>query len=100
MVQGRMENRKLILNLSGEIDSSNAEQIEKQILGIRGGGPCDTVELNCDQLQFVSSAGLRVILTAHKTMSSRNGMKVTHVNEIVQEVFDVTGFADILTIEA
>lgn len=62
MVQGRMENRKLILSLSGEIDSSNAEQIEKQILGIRDGGPCDTVELNCDQLQYVSSAGLRVIL--------------------------------------
>lgn len=62
MVQGRMENRKLILSLSGEIDSSNAEQIEKQILGIRGGEPCDTVELNCDQLQYVSSAGLRVIL--------------------------------------
>ena len=49
--------------------------------------------------ESVSSAGLRVLLSAHKTMSAKGGMKVAHVNEIVQEVFDVTGFSDILTIE-
>ena len=50
-------------------------------------------------LDYISSAGLRVLLSAHKAMSAKGGMKVTNVNEIVQEVFEVTGFADILNIE-
>ena len=60
-----------------------------------------TTELTMDfsKLDYISSAGLRVLLSAHKIMRDRGGMKVTHVNEIVKEVFDVTGFADILTIE-
>jgi anti-sigma B factor antagonist len=51
------------------------------------------------KLDYISSAGLRVLLSAHKAMRGKGGMKVTNVNEIVKEVFDVTGFADILTIE-
>ena len=51
------------------------------------------------KLDYISSAGLRVLLSAHKAMSSKGGMKVKNVNEIVQEVLDVTGFSDILTIE-
>ena len=50
-------------------------------------------------LAYISSAGLRVLLSAHKNMASKGGMKVKNVSEIVQEVFDVTGFADILNIE-
>lgn len=49
--------------------------------------------------RYISSAGLRAPLSAHKAMSAKGGMKATNVNEIVKEVFDVTGFADILTIE-
>ena len=55
--------------------------------------------LDFSKLEYISSAGLRVLLSAHKAMSSKGGMKVTNVNEIVREVFEVTGFADILTIE-
>ena len=91
MVQGRMENRKLILSLSGEIDSSNAEQIEKQILGIRGGGPCDTVELNCDQLQYVSSAGLRVIL---RLIQDTPRTVMNNVHSELYEILDMTGFTE------
>ena len=50
-------------------------------------------------MAIISSAGLRALLSAYKVMSTKGGMKVTHVNEIVREVFDVTGFSDILTIE-
>ena len=50
------------------------------------------------KLNYISSAGLRVLLSAHKRMSGKGGMKVTNVNDIVQEVFEVTGFADILDI--
>jgi anti-sigma B factor antagonist len=55
--------------------------------------------MDLSKLDYVSSAGLRVLLSAHKQMSQKGGMKVTHLNEIVQEVFNVTGFSDILTIE-
>jgi anti-sigma B factor antagonist len=58
-----------------------------------------TLTLDFSKLDYISSAGLRVLLSAHKTMAPKGGMKVTNVNEIVREVFEVTGFADILTIE-
>ena len=58
-------------------------------------------ELTMDfaKLDYISSAGLRVLLSAHKAMSKKGGMKVVNVNEVVKEVFEVTGFADILDIE-
>ncbi len=55
--------------------------------------------LDFSKLEYISSAGLRVLLAAHKTMSGKGGMKIIHANEIVREVFDVTGFSDILTVE-
>jgi anti-anti-sigma factor len=57
------------------------------------------VTLDLAELVYISSAGLRVLLTAHKAMMGKEGMKITHVNDVVQEVFEVTGFSDILTIE-
>ena len=59
----------------------------------------DELVFDFTNLEYISSAGLRVLLSAHKTMMPKGGMKVTHVNEIVQEVFAVTGFCDILNIE-
>ena len=58
----------------------------------------DELVFDFEELTYISSAGLRVLLSAHKAMSAKGGMKITHVNEIVQEVFEVTGFPDILTI--
>ena len=55
--------------------------------------------LDCSALEYVSSAGLRVLLKAQKMMRAQGSMKLTHVNEIVMEVLDMTGFADLLTIE-
>ena len=51
------------------------------------------------KLDYISSAGLRVLLTAQKKMNGKGSMKVTNVNEIVSEIFEVTGFSEILTIE-
>ena len=61
----------------------------------------DTSDLIIDleNLEYVSSAGLRVILKAQKIMNDKGNMKVINVNDMVMEVFDITGFADILTIE-
>jgi anti-sigma B factor antagonist len=55
--------------------------------------------MDCSELEYVSSAGLRVILKAQKLMNAQGTMKVMNVNETIMEVFEITGFADILNIE-
>ena len=87
----------LTVALEGRLDTTTAPELEKEFKASLGSA--DTLTLDLGALDYISSAGLRVLLSAHKEMSAKGGMKVTHVNEIVQEVFEVTGFADILTIE-
>ncbi len=86
----------LTIALEGRLDTTTAPELEKELNGLN-----DVNELTLDfgKLEYISSAGLRVLLAAHKIMSRKGGMKVTNVNEIVNEVFEVTGFSDILTIE-
>ena len=55
--------------------------------------------IDFEQLEYISSAGLRVLLSAQKTMSKQGTMKVIHVSDLIKEIFEVTGFIDILTIE-
>ena len=87
----------LTIALEGRLDTMTAPELEAELKAALGGA--DSLTLDFSKLDYISSAGLRVLLFAHKTMSGKGGMKVTNVNEIVREVFDVTGFADILTIE-
>ena len=56
-------------------------------------------ELDLEKLEYISSAGLRVLLAAQKAMTKQGKMKICNVNETIMEIFDVTGFSDILTIE-
>ena len=88
---------QLEIALEGRLDTSTAPELEKELNGSLGG--VTELILNFSQLEYISSAGLRVLLSAHKAMNGKGNMKVTHINEIVQEVFEVTGFSDILTIE-
>ena len=55
--------------------------------------------MDLEKLEYISSAGLRVLLSAQKTMMKQGEMKIRHVNEMIMEIFEVTGFSDILTIE-
>ena len=87
----------LEIALEGRLDTMTAPELEAELKTLLDG--CDSLILDCEKLDYISSAGLRVLLTAHKALSGKGGMKVTHVNELVQEVFEVTGFSDILTIE-
>jgi len=87
----------LTLALEGRLDTTTSPELEKELKASLDGA--DSLVLDFSKLDYISSAGLRVLLSAHKQMSAKGGMKVTNVNEIVREVFDVTGFADILTIE-
>ncbi len=88
---------KLEIALEGRLDTTTAPELEKELKGCLEGATELTLDLK--DLEYISSAGLRVLLSAHKAMSKKGGMKVTHANEIVLEVFEVTGFSDILTIE-
>ena len=87
----------LTIALEGRLDTMTAPELEKTFRESLDG--VDTLTIDLSKLDYVSSAGLRVLLSAHKQMSQKGGMIVTHLNEIVQEVFNVTGFSDILTIE-
>ena len=87
----------LTIALEGRLDTLTAPELEAELGKDLPGA--ENLVLDFSKLDYISSAGLRVLLSAHKEMSCKGGMKVTHVNEIVQEVFEVTGFADILTIE-
>jgi anti-sigma B factor antagonist len=83
--------------LEGRLDTMTAPELERELN--QDLGTVENLTMDFSKLDYISSAGLRVLLSAHKAMSGKGGMKITNVNEIVQEVFDVTGFADILTIE-
>ena len=87
----------LTIALEGRLDTTTAPQLEQELKTSLDG--ITDLTLDFTKLDYISSAGLRVLLSAHKTMAGKGGMKVTHVNEVVQEVFEVTGFSDILTIE-
>ena len=87
----------LTVALEGRLDTMTSPDLEAELNRSLDG--IDSLIFDFTKLDYISSAGLRVLLAAHKQMSARDGMTVTNVNEVVQEVFDVTGFADILTIE-
>ncbi len=87
----------LTLAVAGRLETLTAPELEKVVKEDLTGVTDLVFDLTA--LEYISSAGLRVLLTAQKTMNAQGTMKVTGVSEIVQEVFDITGFSDILTIE-
>lgn len=87
----------LEIAVEGRLDTMTSPELESELKTCLEG--VDSLIMNCEKLDYISSAGLRVLLTAHKAMMGKGGMRLVHVNEIVREVFEVTGFADVLTIE-
>ena len=86
-----------IIELVGRLDTTTAPALDKTITNDLG--ETKNLVLNVKGLEYISSAGLRVLLAAQKKMQKVGTMKVTNVREEVMEVFEMTGFADILTIE-
>jgi len=88
---------ELIITLSGRLDTTTAPQLESELkAGLDG---VESLILDFAELAYLSSAGLRVLLAAQKIMNKQGSMVVRHVNETIAEVFEITGFCDILTIE-
>jgi anti-sigma B factor antagonist len=92
-----MNGTTLEIALEGRLDTMTAPDLEKELNASMK--DAESLVMDFSKLDYISSAGLRVLLSAHKAMAGKGGMKVTHVNEIVQEVLEVTGFSDILTVE-
>ena len=87
----------MTLKLEGYLDTGTSPEL-KQLL-IETMDSIDTLTLDFENLEYVSSAGLRVLLTAHNFMSKKGGMKILHVNEEISDSLEVTGLANVLNIE-
>lgn len=95
-IEKTIEKEAGLLTLEGRLDTVSAPELEQVIKEILPG--LRSLTLNLGKLDYISSAGLRVLLSAQKAMNKQGSMTVTNVNESILEIFEVTGFSDILTI--
>ena len=96
-VNKELNGSELVVSVAGRIDTTTAPTLEAEIKESLEG--VQKLVLDIAEVEYVSSAGLRVFLSTHKIMSKLGGMVIKNVSESVKEIFEVTGFSDILTIE-
>ena len=96
-IQKTLTGTNLTVKLEGRLDTTTAPKLEKELRGNVDGITCLVFDL--ERLEYVSSAGLRVFLIMQQTMNKQGEMIFKNVNDTVMEVFDITGFSDVLTIE-
>ena len=96
-IEQQKSNDSLTLFLSGRLDTVTAPQLEEHLNANLDG--VSSLVLDFSELNYISSAALRVLLTAQKRMNRQGSMVVRHVNDVIAEVFEITGFCDILTVE-
>ena len=92
-----LEDKKLTITLSGRLDTTTAPKLETELKQNISG--VEELVLDFAGLEYLSSAGLRVLLAAQKVMNRQGSMVIKNVNETIMEIFEVTGFVDILTIQ-
>jgi len=92
-----LNEKELTVKVAGRVDSSTAPDLEATVKESIDG--IDSIVFDLAGLEYLSSAGLRVLLGTHKLMSQKGGMKVRNANEDIMEIFQITGFDGILTIE-
>ena len=96
-ISKQQEGSVLKVALSGNLDTLTSPLLEAEL--DRGLDGVNELIFDFNKLDYISSAGLRVLLSAQKTMNAQGSMKITGVNETVGEIFEITGFCDFLTIE-
>ena len=96
-IDKQLNGSELTLTLNGRLDTTTAPELENAIKENIAG--VTNLVMDFAELEYLSSAGLRVILSAQKTMNKQGEMVIRNVNETINEVFEITGFIDILTIE-
>ena len=96
-IEKKINGESATIIVSGRLDTQTAPELEAELDAVLSG--LKELTFDMTNLEYVSSAGLRVILKAQKAMNAQGSMKLTGVNDSIMEVFDITGFLDILTIE-
>ena len=96
-IEKNLNEKNLVVALEGRLDTTTAPQLEEELKTCLEGVTDLVIDLS--KLEYISSAGLRVLLSAFKIMRNKGKMKVTNANELMKEVFEVTGFSDFLPIE-
>ena len=96
MLEARQENGKLIIAFTGNIDSSNASSVEAELRALYEAHPCDSVELDCDRLEYCTSAGLRVILRLSQEVEDT---KLINVHSDLYNILEMTGFTEMLEVQ-
>lgn len=92
-----LEGNRLNIMLEGRLDTTTAPQLEAELK--RSVNDIGELIFDFGKLEYISSAGLRVLLSAQKVMNRQGSMIVKNVNDVIMDIFEVTGFAEILTIE-
>lgn len=96
-IEKKTDGSSLNIALEGRLDTMTSPQLEETLKDSLDG--VTSLIMDFEKLEYISSAGLRVLLSAQKIMNKQGEMKLIHVNEVISEIFEVTGFSDILTIE-
>ena len=95
-IEQKRDGAKLTVCLGGRLDTTTAPQLEGALNTALDG--VSELEMDLKELEYISSAGLRVLLSAQKRMNKQGSMVILNANESLMEIFEVTGFSDILTI--
>ncbi len=95
-IELKRNDKNLEILLEGRLDTNTSSELEKKESELDG---IDNLILNLEKLDYISSAGLRVLLSMQKIMNKQGNMIITNVSENVKDIFDVTGFSDILKIQ-
>lgn len=91
-----LEGNKLTIAVEGRLDTNTAPELQNEIVTI---GDVEELVFDFGKLLYISSAGLRVLMIAQKGMSRKGGVKIINASDDVKEIFDITGFSSILTVE-
>ncbi|MCR4708915.1 MAG: STAS domain-containing protein [Clostridiales bacterium] len=97
VVTKNLEDKLLNVKVEGRLDTATAPELEAELAEVLD--EADELVFDLEGLEYMSSAGLRILLATQKKMGLKGGMKVTNVNDVIMEIFEITGFSDILTIE-
>ena len=96
-IEKNLNGSELVVKVIGRLDTVTAPQLEAEFKQNING--VEKLVLDFAELEYLSSAGLRVLLAAQKVMNKQGEMTIKNVNEMINDIFEVTGFIDVLTIE-
>lgn len=96
-IDKNIENGRAVFRLEGRLDSTTSPELEKELMEVIGG--LTELVLDLEDLEYTSSAGMRVLLSAQRIMNAQGSMKVINVRREIMDIFEITGFNLILTIE-